>query len=291
MRKVVPSQEVFHLWAHQTQPTAYNSSRSVSFDGRTAYSYRAKIARHVRTDSGEGVVLFSNRKWSVTTAKHQSYCRRAIPDGVQVFNVPKLGDDWEWLQPEQVTRLHAINVADYQERAKELEGRAKRARKYRTYYEQDLAEVMREGIAYGLAFGLGATFDAGTVTALEEKVATERAARQAEQRAEQAAYDAEQRVLQADKLLKWRAGEPVDMYGYPDTLLRVESEEVVTSRGARVPLDHARRLYGLLKRGALHSGERAGVYKVDSVMPDAVQIGCHYITRAEVDLLATSQGW
>jgi len=51
-RKVVPTRQVYHLWANQAQPCAYNARRSASFDGSRAKSYDATIARIVENDAG-----------------------------------------------------------------------------------------------------------------------------------------------------------------------------------------------------------------------------------------------
>ena len=60
--------EVFHLWAHQAKPEA--KSGNVRFDGVDLYSYGACIATMVN-----GVVVLSDRSYSMTTARHQSGAR------------------------------------------------------------------------------------------------------------------------------------------------------------------------------------------------------------------------
>lgn len=63
--------EVFHLWAHQAKPEA--KSGNVRFDGVDLYSYGAIIATMIN-----GVVVLSDRSYSVTTARHQSKARQAL---------------------------------------------------------------------------------------------------------------------------------------------------------------------------------------------------------------------
>ena len=63
--------EVFHLWAHQAKPAG--KSGNVRFDGVDLYSYGACIATMVN-----GVVVLSDRSYSMTTARHQSGARRAL---------------------------------------------------------------------------------------------------------------------------------------------------------------------------------------------------------------------
>jgi hypothetical protein len=288
MRRLMPSRAVYHAWAHKTQPEAWNSSRSVSFDGDIARSYRATIARHVTSDTGTLGVLFSSHKWSVTTAKHQSQCRQSIPDGVTVFNVPSLEPAWGQ------TFDHVANLRHYRALADTLTGKAKRARKYRTHYESDLLDAQREANAYCVFFGIAPAFDADTLNALEVRLATERAEQLKAERAAQAERDAALRVEYSDAAQAWIAGEPGARlpWNYPDVLLRVDTfGDVLTSRDARVSYAVARELYRKLQAATLQRGDKAGLYTVSDVMPDALQIGCHYITRTEVERFATAQGW
>ena len=63
--------ELFHLWAHQAKPTG--KSGNVRFDGVDLYSYGAIIATMVN-----GVVVLSDRSYSMTTSRHQSKVRQAL---------------------------------------------------------------------------------------------------------------------------------------------------------------------------------------------------------------------
>jgi|GEM_PF-3378619 len=94
-KHVFPTDEIAHLWAHKTQDDARNPGGNFYFRGDTIYSYGSHfpIARHVTNDKGEAAVLFTNQKWSNTTAKHINYVRRSIPDGVPVFYVEDLSRD------------------------------------------------------------------------------------------------------------------------------------------------------------------------------------------------------
>lgn len=92
-KTVYPTREIAHLWAHQTQPAARNQIRNFYFDGDTIYSYGSHfpIARLIKVawQSGRGnderCVFFTTRGYSVTTAKHISFVRRAIPHNVPIF--------------------------------------------------------------------------------------------------------------------------------------------------------------------------------------------------------------
>lgn len=71
MRQVYPTNEVFHLWAHQTQESARNSP-NVHFTGPELYSYSTTIAAII-----DNIVYISENNMSVTTAKHISKARQA----------------------------------------------------------------------------------------------------------------------------------------------------------------------------------------------------------------------
>lgn len=63
--------ELFHLWAHQAKPEG--KSGNVRFDGVDLYSYGAIIATMIN-----GVVVLSDRSYSMTTSRHQSKARQAL---------------------------------------------------------------------------------------------------------------------------------------------------------------------------------------------------------------------
>jgi hypothetical protein len=87
-KHVYPTNEIAHLWAHQSKPDARNPQSNFYFRGDTIYSYGSHfpIARHIEHD-GKKAVLFTSRTYSNTTAKHVHNTRGSIPRGVPVFEV------------------------------------------------------------------------------------------------------------------------------------------------------------------------------------------------------------
>lgn len=103
--------------------------------------------------------------------------------------------------------------------------------------------------------------------------------------------------FEAAKLARWQAGEDVSLGHNCPTLLRAEETEMVTSHGARVPLDDARRTYrfalickakGWHRNGETHA---IGAYQLDAVNENGVVAGCHRVSWAEINRFATAQGW
>jgi hypothetical protein len=116
----------------------------------------------------------------------------------------------------------------------------------------------------------------------------------------QRAYEAEN----ADTVAAWIAGENIAFpSGIRECYLRVEPAEdiahglmeLVTSQGARVPLEHARKALTLI-RAVVARGERwerngkqirLGHYQIDVVEADGtVKAGCHTVRYAEIERIA-----
>jgi hypothetical protein len=83
-------------------------------------------------------------------------------------------------------------------------------------------------------------------------------------------------------------------YDYP-TLCRREGSELVTSRGARVPMEAAERTYRFAKKhpdwhrnGDTHA---VGPYQLDAVNAQGIVAGCHRIAWDEIERFAKQEGW
>ena len=154
MRHVYPNHEIPHLWAHQSQDEARNSTGSFYFEGTTIYSYGSHfpIARHVTNERNERAVLFTTAHHSVTTSGHCSAVARAIPPNVPVFRVPHLRSSWNDLPN------HTDNAESYIRRISELLGKAERARVNRDWHQRE-ALGLREQLGRYVAF-----FDEQSVT-------------------------------------------------------------------------------------------------------------------------------
>jgi len=86
-RNVYPTDEIAHLWMHQTQDSARNPQGNFYFSGATIFSYGSHfpIAKLVTGAKGEQAVLFTERKYSNTTAKHVGLVHQAIPNEVPYY--------------------------------------------------------------------------------------------------------------------------------------------------------------------------------------------------------------
>jgi len=97
----------------------------------------------------------------------------------------------------------------------------------------------------------------------------------------------------AERRVKWLAGENVSM-GYSSSvemLLRVKGEDVETSRGAKIPLTVAHKLWSRIKAGTSVDGMNLGHYTVGTYADGVLTAGCHKIPLAEMTRLAAVLGW
>lgn len=276
MRKVVSSNQVCHLWAHQSQPEARNAKGSIYFNGDTIYSYGSHfpMARHVN-----GAVLFTTRSYSTTTAQHLSMTRGAIPPNVPVFRV------------ECVTDAPSITMAQkIEERATQLYAKAQRAKSNKGWLLSDVAETLQEAKDFVRHFCLN--YDVKEIAELGERVKEIEQARKAEAKARRETEKRELARLYAS-VEAWKNGDQTYVYFGKLTyaFARIKGKIVQTSQGAEVPLEHAKRVWPLLKR-MLDNGEtyvrnghsiHLGEYTLDKLTADGVlYVGCHKFEKEEL---------
>lgn len=295
MRRVMPIDEVFHAWAHQSQDFARSPGGSASFRDTIAYSYATPIGRILTNARGERAYLVTTRRYSATTSsKHIPALLRSIPYSALRFHAPEVAPGGmnhtrsEW--------GHADVLEAYSVRLTEAQQKEKRARTehWRDYWTRDAADIIQEANEYCRFFDLADAFDRETVNRLvaEREAAIDRA--NAERAERERVWQLEVDARREEDVRRWLAGERVWVSDYSRTLLRVnpsDPTEVETSRGARVPIHHAARLFGAWLGGTLRVGAQVGLYRVDEIAPDRLTIGCHVITREEAERFAALQGW
>ena len=121
----------------------------------------------------------------------------------------------------------------------------------------------------------------------EERQRREEAARLAEE---------ERRREQADRIQRFRAGDPSVSYTPGvSPMLRIVGDEVQTSLGARFPVSHALRALTFVRRVResgqeyVHNGHtiHLGHYVIDRIEPDGtVHAGCHVVKWEEIERIA-----
>jgi hypothetical protein len=299
-KEVFPTDEIPHLWMHawKTQESARNSGGNLYFNGASIFSYgnHFEIARHVETKRGQAV-LFNTATYSVTTTRQQSSVKRAIPDSTQVFNVCRLDipDAGRWIGD-----THKVNVKDYDSRIESALLKAIRARSSyaKESSHEDAVKTRSERNAYVTFFNLKlkpyAPIPALDSKALDSIKARERERVRVESEKTKQAKIERGREL-AESIEAWKRGESVYLPYDAPTMLRIEGEEVVTSKSARVPLSHAKRALTLV-RAVVARGEtwetnghtcHVGHYKIERIEANGtIKAGCHVIPRDEWERIA-----
>jgi hypothetical protein len=210
---------------------------------------------------------------------------------------------------------HEANLKDFQNRIKNRIPDLARARGRRGCLLSEIESLQAELKAYAAFFCIrlkktDVPVVPGDLDALRRKIAADaKATREREEKRRQEAIveaqrrEARMRVEAAPELEAWltdnRRSLPYQYQQYVPTALKVMNSEVITSRGAAFPIDHARRGLALV-RSVMARGEEwhtnghschLGHYRIERVSPEGtVYAGCHIvpweaIARIEAALL------
>ncbi len=271
--------EVAHYWANRVQ--SEGKAGSMYFHDKEIFSYGSHfcIAKFVKPDT----VLFNSNSYSVSTAKHQSLTRQAIPSSCKIFNVIDFND-------------HLRNVKSYLEQIQSLQKKAIRARKYKDSYLSQAKQIILELKDYQELFkvkGLSRSTkkhiqhlidNADNILPEEIELALKEQERKERQAKEQA--------LKKD-ILDWKSG--IKNYlsnGLQYAYLRIKNNEIQSSKGAIVSLKTCRVLWQRLKAGKSIKGIRLDDrYTVISMTNNILKIGCHKIKMSEINRLAKILNW
>ncbi len=309
-------QSIAHRWAQDNGAKLTGYAMFCASGIIYSHGRHFPIARFVSTPERRGkpsqrVVLFNADSYSVSTSKHQSYTRRAIPAGVPVFSIPALSEYEDYTAPVYGKRVLAWHVT----KAAELYAKAQRARVNGPWLEKQAEAHLGEAERFAAAFGHRWKRPA-PLAVLAEAVAKEtakqaKAAKKA--RAEQEERDrirAEaQREQDAAWFADWQAGKsrhcPASYRSRPDgsayvTRLRDSGEdELRTSQGAAVPWAHAVKAFRFIRlcvergEGWQRNGRtvRVGHYQIDRIEPNGdMTAGCHRFAWDAMRELAEREG-
>lgn len=312
------TQECAHRWA----ANRHNNGKcgNVFFERGAVFSYGCHfpMARHVKRPRGRGLpfgsggfVLYTTRTYSVSTSRHLSEVRRAIPDGCPVFNVLNVMAENYGEHLANLTTLEADALA--------CADRAKRARGRKAQLLSEAAEIIAHANEYAAAVGLRErlkAFDAEAVAEWAAEVArkNEAAAKRGNRKAER---DFVRQCAEWDQALAaWRDGgewpgnpprahyagqshfHPAEGFAF----LRVRGARLETSMRAVVPVKATIPILAHVRAGtpydprALADGEKPlpeidgfRVSEIDAGLK-TVRIGCHRITFEEIERAAKSAG-
>ena len=78
--------EVAHFWANKVQTIGKSNNMFFNNDIIYSYGYHFPIAKHINNN----LILFTSKGYSVSTSKHLSITRLAIPNEKEVLIVPNI---------------------------------------------------------------------------------------------------------------------------------------------------------------------------------------------------------
>lgn len=296
MKTIFTNSELPHIWARQSQDEGKTSNRNLYFKGGKIYSYGSHfcIANIIKP----GIVLFTNRKYSVSTSAHVSACSSACSHMEQIivaYPDGYLSDNLKAFTSEISSALEIISnprkKAETKERAKgELSSIVARVYRYLEATGQTVSKKLRDDeVRKEFLLHLEAAKNEQAAMSLQLKLQRREAQKQKEIDKKNAAALEEQK----QKLLKWRRGANVSVsqfYNVDQVFLRAKDNEIQTSKGARVLLKSGQALYAAIKAGRDVKGYDIDGYTVIS-LNGVLKIGCHEIQRSEIDRFAKKQGW
>lgn len=269
--------QVAHLWAQRKKQSGKGSN--FYFEGDTIYSYGAHYpaARFHDNTAGETCVLINSRNYSSTTVKHISLIKRALNlrDYVFVARVPivhaSTSIDHETNIEYLLTQINALRVS--------LVG----ARENTKYLLERFDETRKTAEQYCLFFRVG-PMSIGDLSPAEYAVYMARIEAITKKTKEK--EDARIKK-QRERFEQW----PFDLsikgyFNSDDIKLRINGDNIETSKGAFVTIDEAKTAIKLWARKNLVKGEPIGNYTVNDVNDDQVVIGCHTISTQEIERIS-----
>lgn len=265
--------EVAHEWANLSSRN--HKAGNMYHEGTKLYSY----GYHYLLGNlfpEKGVALINSRGYSTTTAAHKHHAIRALSGGWKIIMVPA---------PAAENKAdHANNTAYFIKRREEIIDQMKRARNLGGY----LLEYNNLKINYNTycrAFSYKAPVLPG-ITETEHAIYAARAKRyETQTEARQEAKRAKRAAAEAKALDEWRQGKNSRAFYYSALALRLSADKkyIETSRGAKVGLIAARKLYEAWKAGENVTGRHIDSFTIDTVTTGVITIGCHDIPVIEIE--------
>lgn len=307
MKKVFSNNEVPHIWARQSQDEGRGSN--IFFHDTKIYSYGYHFC--MGNIIKPGIVLFTDRSYSNSTAKHLSATRYAV-NHMEVIEVPYPENEdlqknlqaWKSRIEDQIAIIeHPRKKPETKERAKgELANLVRNIERFFEVTGQSVSKKFATSSAeddrkqFLLFFEVAKNLQA--LPNLKKKLA----AREKAEAKKKAKQQEAARIQRLEDLKEWRAGRKRNLFfggavENEPVYLRVDSvrlnedmKEIETSKGARVSYNAGKLLYKLIESGRDVKGHSIDGYTVISVN-GSLKIGCHEIDMKEVRRFAKAQKW
>ena len=296
MKTVVNKNEVAHLWANQLQRNARTpGTGSLFFEGDTIYSYgyHFRIAKHVTNSKGETAILFTERGYSNSTAKHISTVRNATHGNI--ISVSTLDSDSYDATPDAIFNK-------WRDTAENIAIKLKTARKPEIYLNQ-LNNLKYTVTRYSRFFDLEVPTDLYYILNVVNKDqylgyedAKNKAAAELKDRQKREAI--KQTEEQIKKFKDFKANEVrTRAYGFDYLRFNVETNRVETSQYVQIPAEIAKNFYRLvldkISNGGCNNCDTILMdrYRVTEINKNFIKVGCHTIEIKEIKALTKKLGW
>ena len=280
--KYSSNRELIHVWAHDSSPEIMKQANSVTCHNDILYSYSTAIGQIVNNDT----VIYNTASYSNTTSKHQSLMYQSTSHYLNRIYLSIHKYDLNHL----IFSQHSFNEIIFEpnlKQASEFLLKASRSKKYKDFYSSKALSIFDNLERYALLFNLA--YELPNVDALTESALKA----DKEAKALEKIYKAKRIQQQAEALENWRLGLDVRNH-FEVTALRIKDDVIETSRGAKIPLEHAVKFWSLInswhQKGITykkdHHSIHLGNYAVNRFENDVLTVGCHEIQFSEIQGIA-----
>jgi hypothetical protein len=275
MKKVHTPENVAHLFANQLQDEARTQTNNFHFHHNMIFSYGSHfcIARHI----GEKTILFTERSYSNTTAKHIAHVRNASSHINKIYCYNPSG-------------THADNFQFWTNEAEFNIDKLKRANKP-VIYLNNLDSIKNKAERYANFFNIEIPQQLKKALEITEKAQISEYLEQKDAyiKAEKERKEKQLKKEHTRALEKWRNFETTYIYqrdGYDYLRYNKEKQRFETSQRIEIPLQLGLKLYDKIKNGIKF--EKILDYTVTEINKTFIQVGCHKITIKEINTIIKS---
>lgn len=289
-----------HAWAHQTKPEWVLKSSNVFFRGSKIYSYGEHFCMGRILPSG--VVVLATRTYSATTSSHQADVRSAVSHMRQVrcYDPDSDAESNMCVARRKVSESLAASTKPRIKELTRLQARllAYNEAKEANDYLDALPAAESAGVEKIVLEALALTLEEhDRIGVLLEEASLKREERWASRSARYAEQRAKDQLKVEERLALWRRNEYSGVFSHITALrLSKDGTNVETSRGADIPVSHAKRLWPLIENVRMLGKElvrefHLGHYNLSRIEADgSIVVGCHQIPYSEIEGIARQLG-
>lgn len=290
MKTVFTNSELTHVWANQSQTHGKGSNMFFEYGSIYSYGYHFKIAKHMTNQNGQKCVLFNDKSYSNTTAKHQRLVWRSIPANVHFFKVKTIFENIE-----TATNAHLENLNNYLEYAEQAKSKAITAHKLKNGFIEQAKISIGVFENYKAFFSLeGLVFQYQTINKRYSDILewlidyqNSKEFKEWQIKQEENKKKAEQKAIEKAKesIEAFRQFKISSIYAnLGHYLLRYnkETQNIETSGGVKMNALIFLKAYNRLINNELIKGQHVGDFTYNGIENEIVSVGCHKIPMTEI---------